>query len=690
MKTWRILGAAVVAMLLPLSNRVAEAQVVGPSTYSFTAGSQSNTWACTGGQSSFQVSVPSGLTGTFTVTVSQSSAGTYANPPWSYAPGTASYVNTITNSGTLTVNLGSNGYVKVADTSYSSGSATVSGVCSPAVAVIPPQTQNPGGLSAPNPTSGSTFYFAGDSITYGLGINNQTTYGCSHYAYPSPCFADQVSNYFSATEVNQGQPGSCLESTTTTGSLCNPASETPLITSYTTSLLPYAGNNKNWFWIQIGTNDAGCSVTCFTETGPDTQINVATYKSDLGTIVAALEAAGTPPNQIVLSEIPALGSGYTANLSILLAFNSAIASTALQYGTRYSQVYRSIAQCVPSSGNNPCLTDQVHPNNTGSTNIASADEVAAQAMGLSGQAASVGTGILNYGLAAFVKNPYPSQFNVSTLDVTGNTSSLYGPVGQYNIMNLGTATSGSLNAINFGTGPSSVAGVMGNCFQVYPNAGGPSGGVDFTANCASGDFGVAGNLKAINSVVAGQSTAATPTNGDGSFSRSTTSGAVEIGGSSSSCTLDYGVTTSSVLTIPCSPAMSGANITSNTLPYGAVSSSACTAWTPSDVSGASLSVTVNNACYIKMGKMVYMTMDITYPTTASASAAEISVPVTPASSNQALVLGYNSAASSFRPTIAGAAGAFMVFYANVSSGSGLPNSTFSTFRFVVSGTYISS
>ena len=138
MKSTRIIGAtfACVALSLPIW---AVAQVSGPYTYAFTAASQSNVWTCNTGQSSFALTVPSGLTGTFTVTVSQSSGGTYINPPWAHAPGSATYVNTITNSGSLTVTLGSNQYVKVADTSYSSGSVTVTGVCSSAVAVIPPQ-----------------------------------------------------------------------------------------------------------------------------------------------------------------------------------------------------------------------------------------------------------------------------------------------------------------------------------------------------------------------------------------------------------------------------------------------------------------------------------------------------------------------------------------------------------------------
>jgi hypothetical protein len=123
-------------LLVPVAVHAQSVPVVGPSTYNFTAASQSNIWTCNGGQTTFQLVVPSGLTGVFTVTVAQTSGGTYGNPPWSYAPGVGTYANTITNSGALTVNLSSYGYVKVADTTYSSGSVTVSGVCSAAVANV--------------------------------------------------------------------------------------------------------------------------------------------------------------------------------------------------------------------------------------------------------------------------------------------------------------------------------------------------------------------------------------------------------------------------------------------------------------------------------------------------------------------------------------------------------------------------
>ena len=146
------------AMVIGLTGTLvasASVPVVGPTTYTFSAASQSNVWTCNGGQSSFALTVPTGFTGVLTVTVAQTSGGTYSNPPWAYAPGAPGYVNTITNSGSLTVNLGSNLYVKVADTTYTSGSVTVTGGCSAAVAAVPPQVTSVGATS-PLASSGGT------------------------------------------------------------------------------------------------------------------------------------------------------------------------------------------------------------------------------------------------------------------------------------------------------------------------------------------------------------------------------------------------------------------------------------------------------------------------------------------------------------------------------------------------------
>jgi hypothetical protein len=192
MKQLKALALAVGLALMPFSAARAQVPVSGPTTHAFTASGQSNVFTCTGGQSSFALTIPSGLVGTWTVTVSQTSAGTYVNPPWAYTPGSATYTNTLTNSGSLTVNLGSNGYVKVADTAYTSGSATITGVCTGSVAVVPPQVSSvtassplsSSGGATPNITFSGVLPCAngGTNITAGLNIGAILTAsgGCAY------------------------------------------------------------------------------------------------------------------------------------------------------------------------------------------------------------------------------------------------------------------------------------------------------------------------------------------------------------------------------------------------------------------------------------------------------------------------------------------------------------------------------
>jgi hypothetical protein len=137
---WRLFSALLACALsiAPLSAAAQTAPVVGPKSVVFTANGQSNVWSCTNGQNSFQLHVPSGLTGTISVGVSQSAGGPFVSPPWAFGPGSAVYASAITNSGDLSVALNSNLYVQVSVTAYSSGSTTVIGTCSNAQAAPPP------------------------------------------------------------------------------------------------------------------------------------------------------------------------------------------------------------------------------------------------------------------------------------------------------------------------------------------------------------------------------------------------------------------------------------------------------------------------------------------------------------------------------------------------------------------------
>jgi hypothetical protein len=89
---------------------------------------------------------------------------------------------------------------------------------------------------------------------------------------------------------------------------------------------------------------------------------------------------------------------------------------------------------------------------------------------------------------------------------------------------------------NTATGTLDVTAVQGSSF-----------GLNMTNGFVSGSSYIEG----------GSGTAPTCTAGDGCFSRSTTTGALNLGGSSSNCVQDYGVTTASTMTIGCSTTVSG-------------------------------------------------------------------------------------------------------------------------------------
>lgn|GEM_PF-585166 len=256
-------------------------------------------------------------------------------------------------------------------------------------AVTPPGSQS-GWLASsagPAPERGARLIFSGDSITAGYGVNDRGTVpGCLASRHSSPCFADLVTSFFPGTiEVNDGVPTSCLEATTAAHSICNVAysGALPLIARYRKTMLPYAGRNRNWFFIHIGVNDLGSA-----SIRGDTQVNVATFKANYSEIVSALESAGTRSNQIVLAQITYSNATSPA---MTFLFNSAIADVAIKYHTRLSNEYRATALC-----NVPCLTDGTHPNNLGHAKMAAEDEQANFLNAVSSEG--------SYNLAAFIIN----------------------------------------------------------------------------------------------------------------------------------------------------------------------------------------------------------------------------------------------------------------------------------------------
>lgn len=91
------------------------------------------------------------------------------------------------------------------------------------------------------------------------------------------------------------------------------------------------------------------------------------------------------------------------------------------------------------------------------------------------------------------------------------------------------------------------------------------GSTSLLAMNSTGDLGVVGSLKAVSSVVAGSATAGTATAGDVWASRSASTGQINLGGSTSSVSLDYGVTVASQLTTTATQFNIGTGGGSNTI-----------------------------------------------------------------------------------------------------------------------------
>lgn len=324
-------------------------------------------------------------------------------------------------------------------------------------------------LNGPTVASGKNVVVFGDSITVGLGINNQTAYGCT--GSPGLCWADIVTAAFpGATEVNLGAGGTCVEQTTTSGSGCK--NFTSAITRYASTLLPYCGANGNGIFILYGTND----IANVYDGANDTQINAVTFKANYSTIVAACEAAGTPGSQIVLGLIP-WESIPTYNGPLLFRFNGAIAAVARKYGTRLAGSYGATGQCPAT-----CMTDGQHPNNTGHANIGAAMLDASYANAVSTSSAyDALNGLTAGGIATTLLNvagtvTVTGTTNLAGLSVNGNING-GSTVGSYLFLGTLGADIGSAGGLKFGS-------VTGSYSQLFTKFNTTVSGV------ACSDFGI--------------------------------------------------------------------------------------------------------------------------------------------------------------------------------------------------------
>jgi hypothetical protein len=143
------------------------------------------------------------------------------------------------------------------------------------------------------------------------------------------------------------------------------------------------------------------------------------------------------------------------------------------------------------------------------------------------------------------------------------------------------------------------------------------------------------------------------------------------------------------------PTISGANITSATIPAASINGGAnqttCTTWTPADASGASLVITVGGAIYCHTNNsdgshMTMISVNITYPSTASASTAMITLPFN-SSTFASFAIGYTTLGL---PILAFTNTGLSSFDFANTSGSVYTNVALSGKQIYISGTYQSS
>lgn len=249
--------------------------------------------------------------------------------------------------------------------------------------------------------SGSTAVFWGDSITDG-GHASTCSSGAKSAGNNSvatmtgACWDDLVSkNMNFSTEVVVAHSGGRLEHDNITGTGVVPSG----IDSWQTDLKPYCTKNT-YFFFGYGTND----VRLIENIGDETDINPNTYNpttfiNNYTTVIQGLESyCGVSSDHFILLGIyyedpthywQGNVNAYNRNRihGRLMAFNRAVAQTALNLNTRYVDTYAGMAYGDSSGNAGPALldTDGLHPIDIGHTLIASLVQKASftQAIGAS-------------------------------------------------------------------------------------------------------------------------------------------------------------------------------------------------------------------------------------------------------------------------------------------------------------------
>jgi hypothetical protein len=109
-------------------------------------------------------------------------------------------------------------------------------------------------------------------------------------------------------------------------------------------------------------------------------------------------------------------------------------------------------------------------------------------------------------------------------------------------------------------------------------------------------------------------------------------------------------------------------------------------WALTDASGASLSLTVTAAYYTKIGRTVNFYLDVTYPSTADANPAYLTVPFGVAADGGGSI-GYNTIAYATQLFV-NVASSVQIVRLLTNTGATLTNADLSTKRFQITGQYI--
>jgi hypothetical protein len=156
-------------------------------------------------------------------------------------------------------------------------------------------------------------------------------------------------------------------------------------------------------------------------------------------------------------------------------------------------------------------------------------------------------------------------------------------------------------------------------------------------------------ITAIGAITAGTGTATSPAIAPGYLTSTTgtSKGVLDLGSSTGNGTLDYGTSHAGNFTLTTSGANGGLYF--GYAPGGGTPASLndyeVGTWTPTDASGASLVFTGVTANYVKIGRLVFVQVQLTYPVTASGSSAAITQPFGSPAINQLLALAVVAAAA---------------------------------------------